>query len=334
MYKLKKNFLCAGILDYLLNAILNHTSNVILGFIPRIHAKQNSNRHYRACPDNLDPRDKPEDDHKRSLIKGLDVLCQCAALFERRVQSGTRVRKAQAVTRQTNECIETAESGVDKVVSSCEKNPNVHKTYMNFLRQRKTALDAPLHAVSSGRSMIEMLGVLAIIGVLSVGGIAGYSKAMMQFKINKTKQQIAEVVFNIRSMYAQQNPKDYSSLYVDSLPEDFGKAFGGYAVFNSVPNGILEPDRFSISLFGLPMEACVALATTNWGTDKTTGFVGMSILSASAGYGYIYVGCKGEGEGSYNAFYYACSGSLPLSPSVASKYCARSPDGSIYLSFH
>ena len=33
-------------------------------------------------------------------------------------------------------------------------------------------------ANSFGRSMIEMLGVLAIIGVLSVGGIAGYSKAM------------------------------------------------------------------------------------------------------------------------------------------------------------
>ena len=26
----------------------------------------------------------------------------------------------------------------------------------------------------TGRSMVEMLGVLAIIGVLSVGGIAGY----------------------------------------------------------------------------------------------------------------------------------------------------------------
>ena len=26
----------------------------------------------------------------------------------------------------------------------------------------------------SGRSMVEMLGVLAIIGVLSIGGIAGY----------------------------------------------------------------------------------------------------------------------------------------------------------------
>lgn len=37
----------------------------------------------------------------------------------------------------------------------------------------------------NGRSMIEMLGVLAIVGVLSVGGIAGYSKAMEMYKIDK-----------------------------------------------------------------------------------------------------------------------------------------------------
>lgn len=36
-----------------------------------------------------------------------------------------------------------------------------------------------------GRSMIEMLGVLAIICVLSAGGISGYSKAMKKFRINK-----------------------------------------------------------------------------------------------------------------------------------------------------
>ena len=35
-----------------------------------------------------------------------------------------------------------------------------------------------------GRSMIEMLGVLAIIGVLSVGGLAGYGKAMRKAKLN------------------------------------------------------------------------------------------------------------------------------------------------------
>ena len=37
----------------------------------------------------------------------------------------------------------------------------------------------------SGRSMVEMLGVLAIIGVLSVGAIAGYSKAMFKYKLNR-----------------------------------------------------------------------------------------------------------------------------------------------------
>ena len=47
----------------------------------------------------------------------------------------------------------------------------------------------------SGRSMVEMLGVLAIIGVLSVGAIAGYSKAMMKYKLNKQTEQL-NTVFN------------------------------------------------------------------------------------------------------------------------------------------
>ncbi len=46
----------------------------------------------------------------------------------------------------------------------------------------------------SGRSMVEMLGVLAIIGVLSVGAIAGYSKAMMKYKLNKQAEQIGSIL--------------------------------------------------------------------------------------------------------------------------------------------
>ena len=44
---------------------------------------------------------------------------------------------------------------------------------------------------AQGRSMVEMLGVLAIIGVLSVGAIAGYSKAMTKYKLNKQAEQIS-----------------------------------------------------------------------------------------------------------------------------------------------
>lgn len=48
-----------------------------------------------------------------------------------------------------------------------------------------------------GRSMIEMLGVLAIIAVLSVGGIAGYSKAMTKWKINKAMSEYNFLIFGI-----------------------------------------------------------------------------------------------------------------------------------------
>ena len=44
--------------------------------------------------------------------------------------------------------------------------------------------------------MIEMLGVLAIVGVLSVSGIAGYSKAMEWYKLNKLRDAWTEVFYN------------------------------------------------------------------------------------------------------------------------------------------
>ena len=54
--------------------------------------------------------------------------------------------------------------------------------YKKRTQSKKYQSDAP----QFGRSMVEMLGVLAIIGVLSVGGIAGYSKAMFKHKMNQT----------------------------------------------------------------------------------------------------------------------------------------------------
>ena len=49
--------------------------------------------------------------------------------------------------------------------------------------------------------MVEMLGVLAIVGVLSVGGIAGYTKAMAKHRVNQTLDQLALFTTNIRMMY-------------------------------------------------------------------------------------------------------------------------------------
>lgn len=53
-----------------------------------------------------------------------------------------------------------------------------------------------------GRSMVEMLGVLAIIGVLSVGAIAGYSKAMRKYRLNQLTEQLNTVI-NASARYAK-----------------------------------------------------------------------------------------------------------------------------------
>ena len=58
-------------------------------------------------------------------------------------------------------------------------------------------------SVCAGRSMVEMLGVLAIIGVLSVGAIAGYSKAMMKYKLNQYSEAVNLLINNVLQIKGQ-----------------------------------------------------------------------------------------------------------------------------------
>ena len=158
----------------------------------------------------------------------------------------------------------------------------------------------------SGRSMIEMLGVLAIIGVLSVGGIAGYSKAMTKFKTNKVADNVAMIVTNIRTLYAQQ--QNYSGLDNDSaiqmgvVPDELqiadstnsttGKklqnAFLGSVVIGAGTVTGMDAGSdsganrgFFVIMNGLPKEACVTLATNDWGSGYSSGLVGIVAAGAA-----------------------------------------------------
>ena len=114
--------------------------------------------------------------------------------------------------------------------------------------------------------MIEMLGVLAIIGVLSVGGIAGYSKAMTKWKINKVAEQVASIVTNIKTLYAQQ--KSYEGLNKETaiemgiIPDELLiEHLGGHL---DISYNAYYSDAFVISLIDIPQEACISLATMDW----------------------------------------------------------------------
>ncbi|MBR4927331.1 MAG: hypothetical protein IKY98_03285 [Alphaproteobacteria bacterium] len=62
-----------------------------------------------------------------------------------------------------------------------------------------------LKSASSGRSMVEMLGVLAVVGVLSIGGIMGYSYGMDKYRANETTNQIMLRAIDLMTQAAQGN---------------------------------------------------------------------------------------------------------------------------------
>ena len=66
-----------------------------------------------------------------------------------------------------------------------------------------------------GRSMIEMLGVLAIIGVLSVGGISGYTEAMRKYKMTKTIEIVRASLFRLMEIDQMKHGEGLEEIYGD-----------------------------------------------------------------------------------------------------------------------
>lgn len=142
----------------------------------------------------------------------------------------------------------------------------------------------------SGRSMVEMLGVLAIIGVLSVGGISGYSKAMAKFKLTKAQDQLSMMIMNIRTAFATSpgypdlnttTAIDYKLVSQEMIASSKAliNAFGGTTLVSAVKGADgTDNGAFQIVFQGLGKEVCVSLATSDWGTD---GLLGIGVSSTA-----------------------------------------------------
>lgn len=68
-----------------------------------------------------------------------------------------------------------------------------------------------------GRSMVEMLGVLAIIGVLSVGSITGYATAMRKYKLNKHAEMFNILLSNALQISGSINASTNGFIYYNEL---------------------------------------------------------------------------------------------------------------------
>ena len=111
----------------------------------------------------------------------------------------------------------------------------------------------------TGRSMVEMLGVLAVIGVLSVGGIMGYKYGMMKYRVNETVNEL-NMMANTYGIQMQQMTEEQTMPTNGELLSEEGaitRMGYGYEVLGF-------DNHFEITLFDIPTEECEQLQKTGW----------------------------------------------------------------------
>ena len=137
-----------------------------------------------------------------------------------------------------------------------------------------------------------MLGVLAIIGVLSVGGIMGYSKAMHRYRVNKTIEIMSKVFHNFDVITSTKIVGDEAEFYepeemiklgfIDKEDCPIGEEWGGSVselpigqsdwamVFYATPqNDYGNPNKFNgefvLNFTGAnKVEQCIDFVSHDW----------------------------------------------------------------------
>ena len=131
----------------------------------------------------------------------------------------------------------------------------------------------------SGPSIIEMLGGLAIMGVITAGAIALISNAMRMQKRNTVNDEVMQIVTNVRQLLGEYD--DFSTINNSTIFGAIGMSdknpYGGNYILSVNP---ADYRQFVVSITGLTKSDCQALVTKAWpdsignqmnGTSGATG---------------------------------------------------------------
>lgn len=139
-----------------------------------------------------------------------------------------------------------------------------------------------------GRSMIEMLGVLAIMGVITVGAIAMISTAMRTQKQSEVNDDVTQIVLGVRRLMGEYD--DFSNI-------DNSIVFGAIGVSNKNPYGgvytvSVNPSnarQFIVGIDGLAQADCEYMVAKAW-TDS------VGYIASNHAQGGATGNCKNNGN--------------------------------------
>jgi len=178
--------------------------------------------------------------------------------------------------------------------------------------------------LQNGRSMIEMLGVLSIIGILTVGGFNLISKTVSENRINRVIDEVSDLARRTRVIFREfiydKNPSgdtDMSEyIYKAKSYPDVLEWVSGSKVFvddDDVEMSVSFKKKENVEYYILKIakmtdEICMAISNGQWGTRATNGFSGISFNSDPIGKTISLDdaagnnGCNGDNSTIYIAF--------------------------------
>jgi len=118
-----------------------------------------------------------------------------------------------------------------------------------------------------GRSMVEMLGILAIIGVLSVGAIAGYQNAMMKHRLNVHAQGVTFLLMNALNLKDKLDRNETGETYYSNMFKKLNLIPDGFSYINSI--SLQDSWKNELWIY--------------WNTDQNFGGMGFNFSASSDG---------------------------------------------------
>lgn len=122
----------------------------------------------------------------------------------------------------------------------------------------------------SGRSMVEMIGVLSVMGLITAGAFALISHGMASHRISRANDDVASIAENVRALFAEN--ADYSNLpsdvskgtkLLDAMSLATTTPFGSSTTYSVIKDSE-NSKGFVVVLNGLNANMCGVLANRAW----------------------------------------------------------------------
>lgn len=123
----------------------------------------------------------------------------------------------------------------------------------------------------SGRSMIEMVGVLSVMGLITAGAFILIRSGLASQRRNRASAEVANIVATIRDVYSEAEnmgalSTDYKSgiEFLNSLRITTKTPFGSKTTYSVMRDRDEKHSDFLIQMRGLEEEDCMALSQRTW----------------------------------------------------------------------